>query len=274
MTKRIITILCIAIVMIASVSSVTARGDFNWNPIQWLQDRLDGTSQRLQVLLDAVTVVEAAQQELSGYVAMVNQQIAGLLKDIEGLKESSVLKQDFDQVTSELRGQLSTLEVQFQEMRRSTEEIQSKITAVEVQQIHIDEDVKSINQQIAGLLKDIEGLKESSVLKQDFDQVTSELREQLSTLEVQFEKMGRSTELLQESIVEVTGLRTKLVEAIQTVNEEIGALRKYLSRLTELEMKIDKLEIALSEYDNRTRRNRTMIWLLTAAIIYVSVSQK
>ena len=201
MTKRIITILCIAIVMIASVSSVTARGDFNWNPIQWLQDRLDGTSQRLQVLLDAVTVVEAAQQELSGYVAMVNQQIAGLLKDIEGLKESSVLKQDFDQVTSELR-------------------------------------------------------------------------EQLSTLEVQFEKMGRSTELLQESIVEVTGLRTKLVEAIQTVNEEIGALRKYLSRLTELEMKIDKLEIALSEYDNRTRRNRTMIWLLTAAIIYVSVSQK
>ena len=201
MTKRIITILCIAIVMIASVSSVTARGDFNWNPIQWLKDRLDGTSQRLQGLLDAVTVVEAAQQELSGYVAMVNQQIAGLLKDIEGLKESSVLKQDFDQVTSELRGQLSTLEVQFQEM-------------------------------------------------------------------------GRSTELLQESIVEVTGLRTKLGEAIQTVNEEIEALRKYLSRLTELEMKVDRLEIALSEYDNRTRRNRTMIWLLTAAIIYVSVSQK
>ncbi len=233
------------------------------SPFVWIREWLQELSEKSQILLEAQTVVQASQEklagELAGFAYAINQNVANLNKEIENVKESYTLKEEFTEELSKFQGEL-------EKASENVEEISAKVTTLQTNQEKLNETTKSITQSITSLYDVIENVKESYTLKEEFT-------EELSKFQGELEKAIQRLELLEKPIAELTILKVQIERETKKIDQEILIMGNYRGRIDEMNSKIHELATLVARHERQIKTNKLITWLLILGVVFATTAQ-
>lgn len=197
-----------------------------WETILQLREWLKQLSERMQALLEAHEIVRADQDELTGYVASVNQNIAHLRTTLKEVQESYTTEEDFDQAISDLRSNLAEIE-------EDIAAISGRLTTLQTNQEEMDKTVGSISRSVVSLYGAIDEVREFYTTEEEFAERTQEVDEELSKLQNNLAEIEEDAETISGQLATLQSNQEGMDKIVGSISQGMVSLYDVIEEVKE-----------------------------------------